>query len=64
MVTLSYPSKITACITVINIKFIVQQAIFLSEVTKQSLLVADAHALIFSKIIIGSLLKKYAFSLR
>ena len=43
MVSLSNPSKIAACVTVINVKFIVQQAFFLGEVTKQGLLIADAH---------------------
>lgn len=36
--------KITASVAVINIKFVVQQAIFLSKVTQQGLLIADAHA--------------------
>jgi hypothetical protein len=45
--------EITACVTVINVKFIVQQAIFLGKVAKQGLLIADAHTLIFPPVLNG-----------
>ena len=45
--------EIAACVTVINVKFVIQQAVFLSKVTQQGLLIADAHALIFPPVLNG-----------
>ena len=45
--------EIAACVTVINVILIIQQAIFLSKVTQQGLLIADAHALIFPPVLNG-----------